>query len=139
MICTLSKLQYSINKISCALGNQKKMNMTPFIKTFTLWQRSGPETMISPRSAHINLYCAACAKLLQLCPTLCSPWTVGCQAPLSMGFSRKEYWSELPFPPPGVLPNPGIKPMSLMLPALAGGLFPTSATWEAASSKILIW
>ena len=73
MICTLSKLQYSINKISYVLGNQKKMNVTPFIKTFTLWQWSGPETMISPRSAHINLYCAACAKLLQLCPPICSP------------------------------------------------------------------
>ena len=123
MICTLSKLQYSINKISCALGNQKKMNMTPFIKTFTLWQQSGPETMISPRSAHINLYCAACAKLLQLCPTLCSPWTVGCQAPLSMGFSRKEHWSGLSFPPPGDLPDSGTEHISPTSPEVAGRFF----------------
>ena len=45
-------------------------------------------------------------------------WTVGCQAPLSMGFSREEYWSELPCPPPGDLPDPGIKPTSPASPAL---------------------
>ena len=56
------------------------------------------------------------------------PWTVACQAPLSMGFPRQEYWSGLPFPPPGHLPNPGIKPVSLTSPALAGGFF---TTWEA--------
>ena len=39
------------------------------------------------------------------CPTLATPWTVACQAPLSMGFSRQEYWSELPFPSPGDLPD----------------------------------
>ena len=41
-----------------------------------------------------------------------TPWTVAHQSPLSMGFSRQEYWSGLPFPSPGDLPNPGIKPMS---------------------------
>ncbi|ELR46456.1 hypothetical protein M91_05097, partial [Bos mutus] len=50
------------------------------------------------------------------------------QAPLSMEFSRQEYWSGLPFPPPGDLPNPGIEPMSLVSPALASGFFTTSAT-----------
>ena len=58
-------------------------------------------------------------------------WTGAHQAPLSVGFSRQEYWSELVRPPPGDLPNPGIKGASLMSPALAGGLFTTSATWEA--------
>ena len=53
--------------------------------------------------------------------------TIARQAPLSMGFSRQEYWSGLPCPPPGDLPNAGIKPMS---PALADGFFTTSATWE---------
>ena len=43
-----------------------------------------------------------------------TPWTVAGQAPLSMGFSRQDYWSGLPFPPPGYLPNPEIKPVSLM-------------------------
>ena len=60
-----------------------------------------------------------------------SEWTVAHQAPLSMGFLREEYWSELPFPPPGDLPNPGIEPGSLVTPALAGGFFTTSTTWEA--------
>ena len=47
-----------------------------------------------------------------------------------MGFSRPEYWSGLPFPSPGDLPNPGFEPLSLTLPALAGRFFTTSATWE---------
>ena len=53
----------------------------------------------------------------QLCPTLCTPSTVAHQAPLSMGYSRLEYWSGLPFPSPGDLPNPGIEPGSPALPA----------------------
>ena len=48
------------------------------------------------------------------------------QAPLSMGFSRQDYWSGLPFPPPGDLPSPGIKPESLVSPAFAGGFFTTA-------------
>ena len=50
------------------------------------------------------------------CPTLATPWTVGRQAPLSMGFSRQEYWSGLPFPSSGDLPDPGIEPRSPALP-----------------------
>ena len=53
----------------------------------------------------------------KLCPTLATPWTVACQAPLSMGFSRQEYWSGLPFPSPEDLPYPGIKPGSSSLKA----------------------
>ena len=60
-----------------------------------------------------------------------TPWTVALQAPLSMQFSRQEYWSGLPFPPPGDLPNPGIKPVSPTSPAVAGEFFTTSSTWEA--------
>ena len=59
-----------------------------------------------------------------------TPWTTAHQAPLSLGFSRPEYWSGLPHPPPGDLPDPGIKPVSLMSPALAARLFTTSATWQ---------
>ena len=57
---------------------------------------------------------------VQLFATL---WTEACQTPLSMESSRQEYWSGLPFPPPEYLPNPGIKPMSLTSPALAGRFF----------------
>ena len=53
------------------------------------------------------------------------------QAPLSMGFAKQEYWSGMPRPPPGDLPDPGFKPMSLMSPALADRFFTTSTTWEA--------
>ena len=52
-----------------------------------------------------------------LCPNLVTSWTVAYQAPLSMGFSRQEYWSGLPFPSPGYLPNPGIERRSLVLQA----------------------
>ena len=55
-------------------------------------------------------------------------WTVARQAPLSMGFSRQEHWSGLPFPPLGNLSDPGIEPVSLSSPILAGGFFTTSTT-----------
>ena len=58
----------------------------------------------------------------KLCPTLVTPWTVALQVPLSMGFSRQEYWSGLPFPSPGDLPNLGIRPGS---PALQADSLPT--------------
>ena len=56
-----------------------------------------------------------------------TPWTVTLQAPLSMEFSRQEYWNGLPFPPPGNLPNPGIKPSS---PALTGRVFNTGPPFK---------
>ena len=55
-----------------------------------------------------------------------TPGTVGCQAPLFMGFPGQEYWSGLPFPSPGDLPDPGIEPVS---PALAGRVF-TAEPWR---------
>ena len=60
-------------------------------------------------------------------------WTEAHQAPLSMGFSRQEYWSGLSCPLPGNHPNPGIEPTSLLSPELAGGFFTTSVTWKAQS------
>ena len=71
---------------------------------------------------------------LQSCPTLCDPTVqlfAAHQSPLSMGFSRWEYCSGLPCPPPGDLPKPGIKPKPLTSPALAGRFFTTNNTWEA--------
>ena len=56
------------------------------------------------------------------CLTLATPWTVACQAPLSVGFSRQEYWSRLPFPSPGDFPNPGIETGS---PAVQADSLPT--------------
>ena len=70
----------------------------------------------------LPLYCARSLSRVQLFVT---PWTVAHQAPLSMGFPRQEYWSGLPFPSPGDLTEPGIKPESPESPALAGRFFNT--------------
>ena len=71
-----------------------------------------------------NVCVCVCARALS-CDSFVAPWTGARQASLSMGFSRQEYWSGLPFPLPGDLPDPGIEPVSLMSPALAGGFFAT--------------
>ena len=60
-----------------------------------------------------------------------TPWTVAHQVPLSLEFSRQEYWSGVSVPTPGDLPNPGIKPESLASLALAGIFFTTRAAWQA--------
>ena len=87
-----------------------------------------------------SLWLRACmhAKLHQLVSDFATPRTVARQAPLSIGFSRQQYWSGLPCPPPGDLPDPGIKPVSLTSPVLAGGFFTTSTTWEATMSYTLL-
>ena len=67
-----------------------------------------------------------CCLVTESCPVLCDGKDCSShQAPLPMGFSRQEYWSGLPCPPPGDLPDPVIKPMSPVTPALAGGFFTT--------------
>jgi len=63
--------------------------------------------------------------------------TVAHQIPLPMEFSRREQWSGVPFPTAGDLPDPGIEPVSLVSPALAGRLFTISATWEALWTVVL--
>ena len=65
------------------------------------------------------------AKLLSHVRLFVTPWTIAHQAPLSMGFPRQEYWSELPFPPPEDLPDPRIKPASPVFPALTSRFFTT--------------
>ena len=75
---------------------------------------------------------------VKLCPTLfVTLWTIAHKAPLIMWFSRQEYWSELPCPPPGDLPDSGIKPLSSMSSAMAGGFFTTSAIWEISFSILV--
>ena len=69
-----------------------------------------------------------CANSLQSCLIFVALWTVACQAPL---VSRQESQSGLPCPPPGDIPYPGIKPLSLMSAALTNGLFTTSTTWKS--------
>ena len=67
-----------------------------------------------------------CAQSLTHVPLSVTPWTVACQAPLSMGFSSQGYWDGVPFPPPKDLPKQGIKLTSPASLALAGGLFTTT-------------
>ena len=64
--------------------------------------------------------CCYCCLVAKSCPTFCDPRTVARQSSLSMGFSRQEYWSGLPFPSPGNFPDPGVEPRS---PALADSFF----------------
>ena len=75
-----------------------------------------------------------CAKSLHLVSNSLRPH----QTPLSMGFSRQEYWSGLPCPPPGDLPDPGIELMSFTSPALAGAFCTTSATWDKSIHFLLL-
>ena len=70
----------------------------------------------------------------QLCPTLYDPWTVARQAPPSAEFSGQEYWSELPFPSPRDLPNPGIKPRS---PALHAVSLPSELSSRSSECHIM--
>ena len=74
---------------------------------------------------YLETVCVSCFSRVQLSAAL---WTAAHQAPLSLGFSRQEYWSGLPFPPPGDLPKRGISPAS---PTLADRFFTSSDTWEA--------
>ena len=75
---------------------------------------------------YLNYY--VCVYMCSVMSNSATLWLVAHQAPLSMGFSRQDYWSGLPFPIPGDLLFPGIKPVSLVFPAFAGRL--TSVTWE---------
>ena len=87
---------------------------------FTSWATREAHRNISGaiRSCSVLIYvyknllhvCVTWCSVTQSCPTLCSPMDVARQAPLSMAYFRQEYWSELPFPPPGDLSDPGIEP-----------------------------
>ena len=94
--------------------------MNSLRKTLSQWN------FFSVGKIQIKIYVCA-----QLCLTFCDPMTVAHQGPLSMGFSRQEYWSGLLFPPPGDLLDPGIEPESLVSPALSGKFFYRCTTWEA--------
>ena len=78
----------------------------------------------------------SCFSRVRLFATL---WTVARQAPLSMGFSRQEYWRGLPFSTPVDLPNLGIEPACHISPALAGRFFTTSATWGAPLKEVEVY
>ena len=94
----------------------------------SIWLKFTPENFI----LLVHLACWVVEKYMCLRSLSCvqlfeTPWTVACQAPLSMEFSKQECWSRLPFPPPGDLPDPGIKPVSSGSLALAGWFFITES------------
>ena len=94
---------------------------------------------VKPLSDSSNIWvlfesCAYVLSHVSCVRLLATLWTLVCQAPLSVGFSRQEYWSGSPCPPPGDLPDLGVKPTSLISPALAGEYFATSTTREAPTS-----
>ena len=93
--------------------------------------------VLTPRTSERAHIWRLCLCQLSRCVQLfATPWTV---APLSMGFSRQEYWSGLPFPSPGGLPNPGIKLESPGSPALAGGFFTTVPPGKACIWRYLVF
>ena len=65
---------------------------------------------------YIHIYIYICKYQILM---ICDPWTIACQSPLSMGFFRQEYWSGLPFPPPGDHPNPSTEPPTPALQAVS--------------------
>ena len=81
------------------------------------------------------IHWGACVLVTKSCLSICHP-VMDCSPPdpLSMGFSRQKYWSGLPFPPPGDLPNPGIKPISPSSPALQADSLPLSHRWSPATT-----
>ena len=102
--------------------------------TITQTHHIGPNNKSKRNSAFA--WKIMCAKLLvRLFATL---WTVACHASMSMGFSRQKYWGGLSCHPPGDLPDSGIEPGYLMLPALAGGFFNTSTTWKAPEDYVTV-
>ena len=136
--------------LSCSFQNQKRVSNTwkkdkdYFSDSIPRLATRGRNSILSVSSwCLIRLILQLCVlRLSYLCVHVCSValvvsdslqllWTVARQLPLSKGFSRQEQWSGLPCPSPEDLPNPGIKPASLLSPALAGRFFTTSATWEA--------
>ena len=88
----------------------------------TIWYR------LYRDSKNYNTLLHGVGLVAKLCPTLATPWAVAFQAPLFMGFSRQEYWSGFPFPPPGDIPNPGIKPR---VSCIAGTFLTNQAMREA--------
>ena len=91
-------------------------------------------------SYNVGLVCNSMshAHTLSCVRLFATPWTTAHQVPLSMEFSRQEYWSGLPFPTPGNLPHPGTKPTSLASPVLAGRFFTTGTTWDVSMLLLLL-
>ena len=109
---------------------KKSFKVNRLTATHSLWTLSALPSLRGPEQPHQTAL--SLSLVAKLCLTLVIPWTVACQAPLSMEFSRQEYWSGLLFPSPGDLPDPGIEPRSA---ALQADSFTIWATREAQEGK----
>ena len=94
-------------------------------------------SLTHPGRDYLELVCACMLSHFSCVRLFVTLRTIGHQAPMSMGFSRQEYWSGLLCLPPGDLPNPGTEPTCLKSPALAGRFFTTSTTWEVLESVLI--
>ena len=90
-----------------------------------------PGEQCDPYGSLEGQYVCVCVCVLSHVRLFAAAWTVACQAPLSVEFSRHKYRNWLPFLTPGHYANPGIEPVSLRSPKLAGGFFTISATWKS--------
>ena len=115
---------------ACHCKSHRRWGFNPWVRKIR-WKRKWQATLIKKVNMSYVFYIFFAMFLLnsvslslvtKLCPTLATPWTVACQTPLSMGFSRQEYWSWLPFPSPGDLPDSLIEPES---PSLQPDSLPT--------------
>ena len=105
------------------------------------WSLGTLEPMLPNMRSHCNEKALISCLVVKLCPTFAAPWTLACQAPLSMGFPRQEEWSGLPFPSLGDLPDTGIQPTSPALSALKADSLPSEPrgkpTVWAANKKLI--
>ena len=121
---TSASIQGLLSQAWLLLGNvlTEALSISVCLQKLDLW-RASP-------ALHCAHLCRVPARVVQMAHIHSRSWRpeigpvcVACQAPLSMGLSRQENWSGLPFPSPGDIPHPGIEPVSLVSPALAGGFF----------------
>ena len=107
----------------CSLGSIQQKPMNNWCPMWLVWGTHGWSIFIVKQSIFFLsiMYGAYCAQMFSCVWLFATAWTIACQVPLSMGFSRQEYWSVLLFPPPGDLFDPGIEPLSLKFFVLTGG------------------
>ena len=109
-------LQYS-DRAQCSYITRSELRVNWNFSSTGEWQKSNTHCFLINETFYINLF-ACLMSHFSLVWLFATPWTVACQAPPSMGFSKQEDWSGLPFPPPGDLLDPGIIPTSPAVPSL---------------------
>ena len=128
----LISILQNLKRPSLQISEALSLQLAPFCYP-TSWILAASALLNSSAAGDSEILSFLClnAQLLSRVWLFATPWTVAHQASLSIESSRQEYWSGLPFPPPGDLPDLGIEPMSPASPGKADGFFTTCATWEA--------